>query len=84
MITDKEVNDFITEHADEVNKVLVQEIKANFIYKKDGKLIWREAVMVRLQEIKEAKLQLLNELDIEDIGQLDISSKRDALLGAYE
>lgn len=63
MILDKEVEEFITKNAKQVQEVLIQDIKDNFVDKIDGKLVWKNAVKVRLQELKEQKEILINHVE---------------------
>jgi len=47
MILDKEVEDFIMENAKQVQEVLIQDVKDNFVDKINGKIVWKSAVKIR-------------------------------------
>lgn len=55
MILDEEIKSFLMDNAEDMQKVLIQEIRDKFIEKVDDKIVWKQGFRVRMQEIEEVE-----------------------------
>lgn len=54
-LSDKAITSFLKENAESMQKVLIQEIRDQFVEKKGDKIVWKQGFRVRLQEIEEVE-----------------------------
>jgi predicted RNA-binding protein with RPS1 domain len=72
-ILDEEIKSFLMDNAEDMQKVLIQEIRDKFVEKIDNKIVWKQGFRVRLQEINE----------IEDKHKQSIKEAYEYLIGHF-
>ncbi|MHA1481805.1 MAG: hypothetical protein ACTSQA_00020 [Candidatus Heimdallarchaeaceae archaeon] len=63
MILNEEIKSFLMDNTEDMQKVLIQEIRDKFIEKVEDKIVWKQGFRVRMQEMDDYR-KLLAEKEI--------------------